>query len=77
MDLATTLPRILASLNAVNIVLLAAAYRAIRRGERDRHRTLMLVNLGIAVLFIVVYVTQTTLSVTSGSRGTTGFGPSF
>jgi putative membrane protein len=61
MDLATTLPRILASLNAVNIVLLAAAYRAIRRGERDRHRALMLVNLGIAVLFIVVYVTQTTL----------------
>lgn len=60
MDLATTLPRILAGLNAVNIVLLIGAYRAIRRGDRDRHRRLMLTNLGIAVAFLAVYVIQTT-----------------
>jgi putative membrane protein len=61
MDLAETLPRILASLNAVNIALLTAAFTAIRRGRRDRHRALMLANLGIAVLFIAVYLAQMSL----------------
>ncbi len=58
MDMAKILPQLLASLNAVNIALLITAFAAIRRGHRQRHRALMLANLGVAVLFIVLYVTQ-------------------
>jgi len=60
-DLVAILPQLLASLNAINIALLLSAYAAIRRGDRERHRTLMVVNLGIAVLFLAIYITQTTL----------------
>ncbi len=49
------------SLNLASLVLLLAAWRAIRRGLRDRHRRLMIANLGVAVLFLVLYVTQVLL----------------
>jgi putative membrane protein len=52
------LPRTLAGLNAVSATLLVTAYVAIRRGQRDRHRDLMLVNLAVSMGFLVVYVTQ-------------------
>ena len=45
-------------LNGLNIVLLLTALGAIRRGQRERHRRLMLVNLGVSALFLVLYVTQ-------------------
>jgi putative membrane protein len=61
MEPAKVLPQLLASLNAVNIALLVTAFAAIRRGNRERHRALMLTNLGVAALFIVVYVTQMSL----------------
>jgi putative membrane protein len=61
MDLAEVLPSLLATLNGVSVVLLVTGFAAIRRGHRDRHRTLMLTNLGVSVLFIVVYVAQMSL----------------
>ena len=61
MDLAEILPSLLATLNGVSVALLIAAFAAIRRGHRDRHRALMLANLGVSVLFIVVYVVQMSL----------------
>ena len=61
MDLLEILSRLLASLNAINIALLLTAYAAIRRGDRDRHRRLMLANLGIAVGFLTIYILQTSL----------------
>ncbi|MDP6980733.1 MAG: DUF420 domain-containing protein [Myxococcota bacterium] len=49
------------SLNVVCLVLLLAGWSAIRRDMRDRHRRLMVTNLGVAVLFLVLYVTQVVL----------------
>jgi putative membrane protein len=61
MDFTATLPTLIASLNIVSFVLLVWAWRAIRAGRRDRHKTLMLVNLGVAGLFLAFYVTQLVL----------------
>ena len=58
MDLAEILPALMATLNGVSVVLLVTGFAAIRRRRRDRHRALMLTNLGFAVLFVVVYVVQ-------------------
>ena len=58
MNLAEILPALLATLNGVSVVLLVTGFAAIRRRRRDRHRALMLTNLGFAVLFVVVYVVQ-------------------
>jgi putative membrane protein len=59
MDVFQVLPEILAALNACTTLLLLLGWRAIRSGQRERHRALMLSNLGIAFLFLIVYVTQT------------------
>ena len=61
MNLAEALPASLACLNAVSGTLLVTALAAIRRGNRERHRTLMIVNLGVSALFLVVYVTEISL----------------
>jgi len=58
MDLAVTLPRMLAGLNAVSATLLVTALVAIKNGLRERHRRLMVINLGVSALFLVVYVSQ-------------------
>jgi putative membrane protein len=60
-NLAEVLPASLACLNAVSVTLLITALVAIRRGNRERHRTLMIVNLGVSALFLVVYVTEMSL----------------
>ena len=39
------------SLNALSAVLLVTAFVAIRSGKRERHRNLMLTNLGVSILF--------------------------
>jgi putative membrane protein len=46
------------SLNALSAALLVTAFVAIRRGRRERHRNLMVTNLGVSILFLVCYVTQ-------------------
>ena len=61
MNLAEVLPTSLACLNAVSAVLLITALAAIRRGNRERHRTLMIMNLGVSAFFLVVYVTEIAL----------------
>ena len=58
MDPAETLPRMLAGLNAVSATLLVTALVAIKQGRRERHKRLMIVNLGVSALFLVVYVTH-------------------
>jgi putative membrane protein len=45
-------------LNALSAILLVTALAAIRRGNRERHRNLMLTNLGVSILFLACYVTQ-------------------
>jgi len=61
MDPAETLPRLLAGLNAVSATLLVTALAAIKQGRRERHKRLMVVNLGVSALFLVVYVSQQVL----------------
>jgi putative membrane protein len=46
------------SLNALSAALLVTAFAAIRRGRRERHRNLMVANLGVSILFLVCYVIQ-------------------
>jgi putative membrane protein len=58
MDPAVTLPRMLAGLNAVSATLLVTALVAIKQGLRQRHKRLMVINLGVSALFLVVYVSQ-------------------
>ena len=38
--------------------MLLTAFAAIRRGEREKHRNLMLTNLGVSIVFLVCYVVQ-------------------
>jgi len=61
MELTRALPTVLALLNVCSFTLLVSGWVAIRRGRRDRHRALMLSNLGLAAVFLVAYVTQTVL----------------
>lgn len=53
---APTLPTLNAGLNATSALLVAAAYRAIRRRQVDRHRRLMLTALAVSVLFLISYL---------------------
>ncbi|MBW2270314.1 MAG: DUF420 domain-containing protein [Deltaproteobacteria bacterium] len=55
------LAELIAGLNFVGLVLLLAGWRAIRCQLRDRHRRLMLANLGVAAVFLVLYVSQLVL----------------
>lgn len=61
MSLIELLPSLIASLNLVNFALLIAGWRAIRRGDRERHRRLMLANLGVAAGFLAIYLVQLAL----------------
>jgi len=49
-------PAINAALNATTFVLLTAGWRAIRRGDRDRHRAMMLAALTVSGVFLVSYL---------------------
>ncbi len=51
------LPALNAILNATSAVLVVLAYRAIRRLQIERHRTLMLTAAAVSALFLVSYVT--------------------
>lgn len=61
MDVFSALPHVLAILNLTSGVLLVLGLIAIRSGKIERHRAIMLSNLGLAVAFLVVYVTQTVM----------------
>ena len=50
------LTHVIASLNALSAGFLAAGYAFIRRGNRARHRQMMLSALAVSAIFLVVYV---------------------
>lgn len=50
------LPHAIAALNALSAGFLAAGYAFIRRGDRTRHRLMMLSALSVSTVFLVVYV---------------------
>jgi putative membrane protein len=51
------LPAVNALLNTASACFLVAAYIAIRRGRRARHRTLMLAAVATSTLFLISYLT--------------------
>jgi len=57
-----------AALNFTSGELLFAGWLAIKRGDRERHKALMLSALGVSVLFLVSYVIRF-----AGKGGTTRF----
>ena len=63
--MSTAGPSALSALVAVSnlacLTLLIAGWRAIRAGLRERHRSIMLANLGVAAAFLVLYIAQVTI----------------
>ena len=62
MTLGEALPPVNAALNATSAVLVVLGWRAIRAGERRRHRALMLAALGSSILFLAGYLTRIALT---------------
>ena len=62
MTLGEILPPVNATLNGTSAVLVFLGWRAIRAGERARHRAFMLAALGSSVLFLVGYLTRIALT---------------
>jgi putative membrane protein len=62
MTLGELLPSVNAALNAASAALLFLGWRAIRRGDRARHRALMLAACGSSTLFLVTYLTRVALT---------------
>ncbi len=73
MTLAEVLPSVNAALNGTSAVLLVLGWRAIRAGERARHRALMLAALGASLLFLAGYVTRIALTGTHAFPGSGAF----
>jgi putative membrane protein len=62
MSLAGVLPSLNATLNAASAVLLVCGWRAIRRGDRARHRRLMIAAVLVSAIFLVSYLTRVALT---------------
>lgn len=50
------LPAVNASLNALATILLIAGYRAIRAGQKETHKKIMLSAFGVSIVFLVCYL---------------------
>ncbi|MES0490007.1 MAG: DUF420 domain-containing protein [Leptospirales bacterium] len=50
------LPAIFSSFNALAFIFIIAAYIAIRAGNQDRHKKLMIGALGASVVFLILYL---------------------
>lgn len=62
MTLADALPTVNATLNAVSATLIVLGFRAIKRGERARHRAFMLAAVTCSAVFLVGYLTRVALT---------------
>jgi putative membrane protein len=60
--LEAALPTVNALLNATSALLLFAGWRAIRNGNRDRHRNLMIAACASSTLFLATYLTRVALT---------------
>jgi putative membrane protein len=71
-SLGELLPPWNAALNLVSGVLVVLGVRAIRAGERERHRRLMLLAVAVSTLFLLSYLTRVALT---GTHRFPGSGP--
>ena len=69
MTLGELLPPVNATLNGTSAVLVILGWRAIRAGDRERHRALMLAAFASSVLFLVGYLTRIALTGTHAFPG--------
>jgi putative membrane protein len=67
--LAEVLPPVNATLNGTSALLVLLGWRAIRAGERERHRALMLAAFASSVLFLAGYLTRIALTGTHAFPG--------
>src|SRR5574342_887481 len=72
MSLGEVLPPVNAALNAASAAFLLAGWRAIRRGDRERHRRRMLGAVACSVVFLASYLTRLALT---GTHRFPGGGP--
>lgn len=63
-------PLLNALLNATSAVLLLSAFVAIRAGEKERHKRLMLAAFGVSSVFLVSYLARYYMSGTTTFTGT-------
>jgi putative membrane protein len=61
-SLGEALPPLNALLNAASGALLVLGWRAIRRGDRERHRRLMIGAVGVSAVFLASYLTRVALT---------------
>lgn len=64
------LPRINAIINGTTFLILILAFRAIKRGDRERHQQLMVSALILSVLFLLSYVSYHFLAESTPYGGT-------
>lgn len=69
MIVADVLPAVNATLNGTSAALVLLGWRAIRAGERERHRALMLAAFASSVLFLAGYLTRIALTGTHAFPG--------
>ena len=69
MSLGELLPPVNATLNGTSALLVLLGWRAIRAGERERHRALMLAAFASSVLFLAGYLTRVALTGTHAFPG--------
>jgi putative membrane protein len=62
MAVADVLPAVNATLNGTSAALVLLGWRAIRAGDRERHRALMLAAFASSVLFLAGYLTRIALT---------------
>jgi putative membrane protein len=72
LTLGELLPPVNAAFNATSATLLVLGWRAIRTGQRTRHRNLMISALGTSALFLVGYLTRMALTGTHRFPGQGG-----
>lgn len=61
-ELGDLLAALNATLNGASAILIVFGWRAIRAGERDRHRALMLSALAVSTVFLASYLTRVAIS---------------
>jgi putative membrane protein len=61
-SLATFLPPLNAALNGLSALLLLSGWRAIRAGEKERHRRRMLAAFAVSCAFLASYLTRVLLT---------------
>ncbi len=56
MDILSVLPHLNASLNAISLILISLAFLAVKSGNKEKHKKLMISALSVSAVFLVSYL---------------------